>query len=114
MGRYDSQKAQKQLIDKCSKPEWSPTVLHAAEPPVVPTGTPFKSLWTGSGQNGQVINTKECYKVAKAEPGCANAVALSYKAAQSWCRCIFQSPNLGQNNQGMRGQMPADEVVCMF
>lgn len=111
--RYDSEKAQNQLIDKCSKPEWSPTMLYAAEPPSVPTGTPFKSLWTGSGHGGAVISTKECYQVAKDDPACANAVALSYKAAMSWCRCIFQSSSLAPNNDN-RGVQPQAEVVCMF
>jgi len=117
---YEEQQAANQLIDKCSKPEWARWHLERAEPPITKVGgvagdamakaTPFKPLYTGSGVNGMVINKKECNKVAKAEPACAKAVALSWSPSGGGaCKCIFQTPSLVGN---VRDRI--DEYVCMF
>lgn len=100
--QYEEQQAENQLIDKCSKPVWSRWKLHNAEPPVVPSGTPFKWLPMAS-------STKECYQNVKAEPVCGKAVAVRYKEAGGWCQCIYQTPAFEGDSRGY-----IDEFVCML
>jgi len=98
----EAEKAANQLLDKCSKPNWGHWFVQQTDVNVVPKGEPkFKPLYTGSGPNGAVINTKECFKVARAEPACKDAVALSWQPQSGGqCKCLFGGASQESHTRG--------------